>query len=97
MCAAYTGAAESDCPTSLLGDVLQVLINIAELRRRTLDDRVQVAAIKRAVARQIFRLLTRPAAIDGYRDLRPARHAKDITPATVATHFGVPVTHRVAA
>jgi transposase len=46
--------------------------------------------LKRAISREIFRLLTRPTPIDDYRDLRPARHAKNITLATVATHFGVP-------
>jgi transposase len=47
--------------------------------------------LKRAIAREIFRLLTRPAPIDDYGDLRPARQAKNITLATVATHFGVPI------
>jgi transposase len=46
--------------------------------------------LKRAIAREIFRLLTRPAPLDDYRDLRPARQAKNLTLATVATHFGVP-------
>ena len=47
--------------------------------------------LKRAVAREMFRLLTRPAPVDDYRDLRPARQAKNITLATVATHLGVPI------
>jgi transposase len=48
--------------------------------------------LKRAIAREIFRLLTRPAApIDDYSDLRPARQAKNFTLATVAHHFGVPI------
>jgi hypothetical protein len=47
--------------------------------------------LKRAIAREIFRLLTRPDAIDDYRDLRPARHAKNITLTNVATLFGVPL------
>jgi transposase len=47
--------------------------------------------LKRAIAREIFRLLTRPAPIDDYGDLRPARQARNITLATVATHFGVPL------
>ena len=38
--------------------------------------------LKRAIAREIFRLLTRPTPIDDYRDLRPARQAKNITLAT---------------
>ncbi len=47
--------------------------------------------LKRAIAREIFRLLTRPVPIDDYRDLRSARQAKNITLATVATDFGVPI------
>jgi transposase len=47
--------------------------------------------LKRAIAREMFRLLTRPAPVDDYCDLRPARQAKTITLKTVATHFGVPV------
>jgi transposase len=47
--------------------------------------------LKRAIAREVFKLLTRPAPIDDYRDLRCNRHAKNITLATVATHFGVPI------
>jgi transposase len=46
--------------------------------------------LKRAIAREIFRLLTRPVPVDDYGDLRPARQAKNLTLATVATHFGVP-------
>lgn len=47
--------------------------------------------LKRAIVREVFRLLTRPAPIDDYGDLRPARHAKNLTLATVAHHFGVPI------
>jgi hypothetical protein len=50
-----------------------------------------VRLLKRAIVREIFRLLTRPAPIDDYCDRRPARQAKNITLATVATHFGVPL------
>lgn len=45
--------------------------------------------LKRAIAREVFRLLTQPCAIDDYSDLRPARQAKNITLGTVAEHFGV--------
>lgn len=45
--------------------------------------------LKRAIAREVFRLLTQPCAIDDYSDLRPARQAKNITLTTVAKHFGV--------
>jgi Transposase IS116/IS110/IS902 family len=47
--------------------------------------------LKRAIARELFRVLTRPAPIDDYSDLRPARQAKNLTLATVADHFGVPI------
>jgi transposase len=47
--------------------------------------------LKRAIAREIFRLLTRACPIDDYTDLRPARQAKNITLAVVANHFGVPI------
>ena len=47
--------------------------------------------LKRAIAREVFRLLTRPGPIDDYSDLRPARQAKNVTLATVAHHFGVPI------
>jgi transposase len=47
--------------------------------------------LKRAIAREIFRLLTRPCPIDDYRDLRSTRQAKNITLATVANQFGVPL------
>ena len=40
---------------------------------------------------EIFRLLTRPAPIDDYGDLRPARQAKNITLATRRHSFGVPL------
>ena len=45
--------------------------------------------LKRAIAREIFRLLTQPCAVDDYSDLRPARQAKHITLSTVADHFDV--------
>ncbi len=43
--------------------------------------------LKRAVAREVFKLLTRQIAVPEYTDLRPARQAKNITAA--ANHFGV--------
>jgi hypothetical protein len=45
--------------------------------------------LKRAIAREVFRLLTQPCAIDDYSDLRPARQARNITLTAVAEHFGV--------
>jgi transposase len=44
--------------------------------------------LKRAIAREMFRLLTRVCAFDDYADLRPTRQAKNITLTTVANHFG---------
>lgn len=45
--------------------------------------------LKRALAREVFRLLTEPCAVDDYSDLRPARQQKNITLTAVAQHFGV--------
>lgn len=45
--------------------------------------------LKRAIAREMFRLLTQQCDIDDYRDLRPARQAKNITLTNAANHFGV--------
>lgn len=45
--------------------------------------------LKRAIAREVFRLLTQPCAIDDYSDLRPTRQAKNITLTTIADRFGV--------
>ena len=46
-------------------------------------------ALKRAVAREIFRALTGHCTVPDYSDLRPARHAKNLTLTAVATHLGV--------
>lgn len=45
--------------------------------------------LKRAIIREIYRLLTRPCPVPLWRDLRPTREAKHITLTTVAEHFGV--------
>jgi transposase len=45
--------------------------------------------LKRAVAREVFKLLTRQIAVPDYADLRPARQAKNITITAAAGHFGV--------
>jgi transposase len=58
-------------------------------KNRTKKDILRL--LKRAIAREIFRLLTRPCPIDDYRDLRPTRQAKNITLATAANQFGVPL------
>jgi transposase len=45
--------------------------------------------LKRALAREVFRLLTQHCEVDNYSDLRPARQGKNITLTAVAQHFGV--------
>ncbi|MBU3068193.1 IS110 family transposase [Nocardia sp. NEAU-G5] len=45
--------------------------------------------LKRAIAREVFKLLTRAIAIADYHDLRPARQAKNITVTAAARHFGL--------
>ena len=44
--------------------------------------------LKRALAREVFRLLTTVCEVDDYSDLRPARQHKNITLTAVAQHFG---------
>ena len=45
--------------------------------------------LKRAIAREMFTLLTRQIAVPEYADLRPARQAKNITVTAAANHFRV--------
>lgn len=45
--------------------------------------------LKRAIAREIFKLLTRQVAVPEYADLRSVRQAKNITVTAAANHFGV--------
>lgn len=45
--------------------------------------------LKRAIAREIFKLLIRQIPAPEYGDLRPARQAKNITVTAAANHFGV--------
>lgn len=45
--------------------------------------------LKRAIAREIFKYLTRQIAVPKYADLRPARQAKNITVTAATDHFGV--------
>ncbi|WP_347958112.1 IS110 family transposase [Gordonia aichiensis] len=44
--------------------------------------------LKRAIAREMFKLLTRVLEIDDYSDLRPTRQAKNLTLTAAAGHFG---------
>ena len=48
-----------------------------------------IRLLKRAIVREIYRLLTNEVEIPEYRDLRPSRQAKNITLTTVANHFEV--------
>ena len=45
--------------------------------------------LKRAIAREVFKLLTRHITVPEYADLRPARQSKNITVTAAAHHFGV--------
>lgn len=45
--------------------------------------------LKRAIAREMFKLLTRQIAVPDYADLRPARQSKNITVTAAANHFKV--------
>lgn len=45
--------------------------------------------LKRAIAREVFKLLTRQIAVPEYTDLRPTRQAKNITLTAAANNFGV--------
>jgi transposase len=45
--------------------------------------------LKRAIAREIYRLLTRQIPVPSYADLRPARQARNITLTAAARHFDV--------
>ncbi|MFE7217102.1 IS110 family transposase [Streptomyces sp. NPDC057611] len=48
-----------------------------------------IRLLKRAIAREIFRLLTNPVRVPDVADLRQARQSKNITLTAVANHFGV--------
>ena len=45
--------------------------------------------LKRAICREIYRHLTRPAAVPDWTDLRPTREDKNLTLTAAAHHFGV--------
>ncbi len=46
-------------------------------------------ALKRAIAREVFRSLTGQCTVPDYTDLRPARRAKNLTLTAAAAHLGV--------
>ena len=45
--------------------------------------------LKRAITREMVKLLTRVCAFDDYSDLRPARQANNLTITAAAKHFGI--------
>ncbi|MEN4464264.1 IS110 family transposase [Mycolicibacterium fortuitum] len=61
-----------------------------QLRNGQSKSRMEVLRkLKRAIAREMFKLLTRQIAVPDYADLRPTRQAKNITITAAANHFGV--------
>ena len=62
------------------------------VKRQTVQGRSKIEILrllKRAIAREVFTLLTRACAFDDYADLRPTRQAKNITVTAVAEHFAI--------
>ncbi|WP_234425480.1 IS110 family transposase [Streptomyces kebangsaanensis] len=60
--------------------------------RQTLAGRTKkeiIRLLKRAIAREVFRLLTSPVQVPEIADLRPTRQTKNITLTAAANHFGV--------
>jgi len=62
---------------------------VARQRAKGRATKAILRLLKRAIAPEIYRYLTRHVEVPDYADLRPARQAKNITLTTVADHFGV--------
>lgn len=62
---------------------------VARQRSAGRSNREILRQLKRAIAREMFRHLSRPAAVPTVDDLRPLRQSKNITLTRVAQHFGV--------
>jgi transposase len=62
-------------------------------RHRDQGSKPTLRILKRAIAREIYRHLTGQVDIPDYRDLRPTRHAKNITLTAAAARLGVWPTH----
>jgi transposase len=62
---------------------------ITRLTGRGKTTKEAMRCLKRAIAREVFALLTNPDELPAIDDLRPLRHARGLTLQTVATHFGV--------
>jgi transposase len=63
-----------------------------DVQRQTLEGHSKkeiLRKLKRAIAREIYKLLTRQIAVPEYADLRPVRQAENITVTAAANHFGV--------
>lgn len=58
-------------------------------RARGRSTREIIRQLKRAIAREVFTLLTTPVAVPDIADLRPTRQAKNITITAAANHFGL--------
>lgn len=62
---------------------------VTRQREAGLSSKEILRKLKRAIAREAFRLLTTPTTVPSINDLRPLRHAKNITLTTAANHLGV--------
>ena len=65
------------------------IIGMARQRDAGFSSRDILRKLKRAIAREVFRLLTTPATVPGIDDLRPLRQAKNITLTAAANQLGV--------
>jgi transposase len=62
---------------------------IARLTERGKSTKEAMRCLKRAIAREVFHLITQPIDVPAVDDLRPLRHARGLTLDTVAAHFDV--------
>ena len=62
---------------------------VARQRAAGFTNKEILRKLKRAIAREIFRLLTTPVAVPSVDDLRPLRQTKNITLTAAANHLGV--------
>jgi transposase len=62
---------------------------VTRQREAGLSSKEILRKLKRAIAREVFRLLTAPVAVPTVEDLRPLRQAKNITLTAAANQLGV--------
>ena len=62
---------------------------VARQREAGFSNKEILRKLKRAIAREVFRLLTTPVAVPGVDDLRPLRQSKNITLTAAANNLGV--------